>query len=144
MVHGAAKGLAASAALGATTTALAILPLRTVLLLVTATATLSATPTAEVAAPATSIALLAAWLLRGRAGGNRSSVTGGLWWGRKIRLFREVRFVVVHYFLRYGGQVAEILRREAALKIQMRLGFKNRPCPENLVYSTHERGYINF
>jgi hypothetical protein len=102
MVHGAADGLTTAAALLAAT--LAVLSLRTVLLIAASTTALSAPATAEIAASATAIALTAR-LLGGLTCGNRRSVTAGLWWGRSIRLFREIRFVV-HYFLRYGGQIA--------------------------------------
>jgi hypothetical protein len=120
VVHRSAESLPSAAALAA----LAVLSLRTVLLVAT-TAALPATPTTEVAAPATAVALAPRLLCR-LAGGNSRSVTAGLWWGRKVRLFREIRFVV-HYFLRYGGQVAEIVHRGAVLKFQY--GWVSKICP---------------
>jgi len=113
VVHRATQCLAAPTATLLTAAALPVLPLGTVLLVAASTA-LPAPATTEVAASATPVPL-AAWLLRRLAGWRWCSVTAGLWWGRKIRLFREIRFVV-HYFLRYGGQFAKIMRRGATPK----------------------------
>jgi hypothetical protein len=122
VVHGTGESLTAIAALAAALLVLA-LSVAAVLLLLTATALATATTTTEAAPSATSIVTLAAGLLRRRSGQSRS-VTAGLWWGRKIRLWREILFVV-HYILRYGGQFAESLRRVQRFK-SYAVGFQNQ------------------
>jgi hypothetical protein len=141
VVHGTCKRLATIAALAAALLVLA-LSVAAVLLLLTAASLTAATTTAEAAPSATSVVALAAGLL-GRSSGQSRSVTAGLWWGRKIRLWREILFVV-HYFLRYGGQFAESLRREQRVK-SYAVGFQNqlRPVEDCNRTSTHERD-INF
>ena len=137
VVHGAAEGLPPATSL--LTATLAVLPLRLVRLPVSATTALSTTTATEVAASTTAIALAAGLLLRWLTGRNGRSFTAGLWWGRRIRLFREIRFVV-HYFLRYGGQFAEIVRQGAALKFQCGWVSKNPPCPAETCTTSHTSG----